>query len=85
VARRLLATALDRAHGNQSRAAEALGISRHQIRTRMRRYGLLGLVGLAVAAGAVTRAPARSLRPSADAGSHAEAPRPSTPSQDAPC
>ena len=85
VERRLLATALDRAHGNQSRAAEALGISRHQIRTRMRRYGLLGLVGLAVAAGAVTRAPARSLRPSADPGSHAEAPRPSTPSQDAPC
>jgi DNA-binding NtrC family response regulator len=42
VERGLLVKALERAGGNQSRAAAALGISRHQIRTRMLRYGLLG-------------------------------------------
>ena len=47
VERRLLVTALERAHGNQSKAATVLGISRHQIRTRMRRYGLLGVAVLA--------------------------------------
>jgi two-component system response regulator AtoC len=53
VERRLLVEALDRAHGNQSLAASLLGISRHQVRTRMKRYGLLGAVvaALALAAG----------------------------------
>jgi two-component system, NtrC family, response regulator AtoC len=41
VERRLLVKALENAGGNQSRAAAALGISRHQIRTRIMRYGLL--------------------------------------------
>ena len=50
VERRLLAAALERAHGNQSRAASALGISRHQIRTRMRRYGLLAMAAALLAA-----------------------------------
>ena len=40
--RRLLEDALDRAGGNQVHAAAALGISRHQLRTRMARYGLAG-------------------------------------------
>ena len=48
VERRLLVGALEKAHGNQSRAAAVLGISRHQIRTRMRRYGLLALTALAM-------------------------------------
>jgi transcriptional regulator with GAF, ATPase, and Fis domain len=37
----LLVHALERTHGNQSRAARLLKISREQLRTRMRRYGLL--------------------------------------------
>jgi DNA-binding NtrC family response regulator/cytochrome b subunit of formate dehydrogenase len=49
VERRLLVAALEHARGNQSRAAEALGISRHQVRTRMKRYGLLAAALLAVA------------------------------------
>ena len=49
VERRLLVEALERARGNQSRAAELLGLSRHQVRTRMRRYGLLGAALLAAA------------------------------------
>jgi DNA-binding NtrC family response regulator len=40
--RRLLEAALERAGGNQVHAAAALGISRHQLRTRMARYGLAG-------------------------------------------
>jgi DNA-binding NtrC family response regulator/cytochrome b subunit of formate dehydrogenase len=59
VERRLLVTALEKAHGNQSRAATVLGISRHQIRTRMRRYGLLGLV---LAASALWAGPLRAQR-----------------------
>jgi len=39
--RRLLVDALDQAQQNQSKAATLLGISRHQLRTRMKRYGLL--------------------------------------------
>jgi transcriptional regulator with GAF, ATPase, and Fis domain len=39
--RRLLADALERAGGNQSQAARLMGISREQLRTRMKRYGLL--------------------------------------------
>jgi len=46
VERRLLATALEKSHGNQSRAAAVLGISRHQMRTRMRRHGLLAVLAL---------------------------------------
>jgi two-component system response regulator AtoC len=57
VERRLLVGALEKAHGNQSRAAGLLGISRHQIRTRMRRYGLLGLV---LAGALLWAAPARA-------------------------
>jgi two-component system, NtrC family, response regulator AtoC len=37
----LLEDALNRTSGNQSRAAALLGISRHQLRTRMTRYGML--------------------------------------------
>ena len=37
----LLVHALERTHGNQTRAARLLKISREQLRTRMRRYGLL--------------------------------------------
>ena len=48
VEKKLLVDALATAGGNQSRAADALGISRHQIRTRMRRWGLL-LVALLAA------------------------------------
>jgi len=47
--RQLLVRALEEAHGNQSRAAAALGISRHQIRTRMERHGLLGATPAATA------------------------------------
>ncbi|HVR69731.1 MAG TPA: sigma-54-dependent Fis family transcriptional regulator [Vicinamibacteria bacterium] len=39
--RRLLEEALDRCAGNQSQAARVLKISREQLRTRMKRYGLL--------------------------------------------
>ncbi len=58
VERRLLVEALERAHGNQSQAAELLGISRHQVRTRMKRHGLLGAAVLAVLL--VAAAPARA-------------------------
>jgi transcriptional regulator with GAF, ATPase, and Fis domain len=37
----LLVQALERTHGNQTQAARLLKISREQLRTRMRRYGLL--------------------------------------------
>jgi two-component system response regulator AtoC len=37
----LLVQALERAEGNQSQAARLLKISREQLRTRMRKYGLL--------------------------------------------
>jgi two-component system response regulator AtoC len=47
VERRLLVEALERAHGNQSGAAALLGISRHQVRTRMKRHGLLAAALLA--------------------------------------
>jgi two-component system response regulator AtoC len=47
--RRLLVGALEKAGGNQSRAASALGISRHQIRTRMQKWGLLAAALLALA------------------------------------
>ena len=49
VERRLLAEALERAHGNQSQAAGLLGLSRHQVRTRMKRHGLMAVL-LAAAA-----------------------------------
>ena len=49
VERRLLAEALERAHGNQSHAAALLGLSRHQVRTRMKRHGLMVLAILAAA------------------------------------
>ena len=49
VERRLLMGALEHAGGNQSRAAAALGISRHQIRTKMQKWGLLALALLALA------------------------------------
>jgi cytochrome b subunit of formate dehydrogenase len=39
--RRLLVQALERTGGNQSHAAQLLGLSRHQVRTRMKRHGLL--------------------------------------------
>ena len=47
VERRLLVEALERAHGNQSGAATLLGLSRHQVRTRMKRHGLLAMALLA--------------------------------------
>ena len=59
VERRLLVDALAQANGNQSHAAEALGISRHQVRTRMKRYGLLA-VALLVALGSVRPAGAQT-------------------------
>ncbi len=37
----LLVHALERTNGNQTRAAHLLKVSREQLRTRMRRYGLL--------------------------------------------
>jgi DNA-binding NtrC family response regulator len=46
VERRLLVEALEKTGGNQSRAARLLGISRHQLRTRMQRYGLLVLAAV---------------------------------------
>jgi two-component system response regulator AtoC len=49
--RRLLVEALERVHGNQSQAAALLGLSRHQVRTRMKRYGLLVSLLLATALG----------------------------------
>jgi DNA-binding protein Fis len=39
--RRLLVEALERCRQNQTRAAALLKISREQLRTRMKRYGLL--------------------------------------------
>jgi len=60
--RRLLVAALEKWHGNQSRAAVALGISRHQIRTRMRRHGLLGAALLILGA---LGAPLRAQQPAA--------------------
>lgn len=48
VERRLLVEALERAHGNQSGAAALLGLSRHQVRTRMKRHGLLAVALLAL-------------------------------------
>jgi two-component system response regulator AtoC len=57
VERRLLVEALERAHGNQSQAASLLGLSRHQVRTRMKRHGLLTALVLALSlAGVVARA-----------------------------
>ncbi len=58
VERRLLVEALDRAHGNQSQAAALLGLSRHQVRTRMKRHGLMALVLAAALFGATL--PARA-------------------------
>jgi two-component system response regulator HydG len=40
VERRLVVDALDRAHGNKSKAAALLGITRSQLYTRMKRFGL---------------------------------------------
>jgi two-component system response regulator AtoC len=60
VERRLLVEALERAKGNQSHAAELLGLSRHQVRTRMRRYGLLGAALLAAALAAAPLAQAQA-------------------------
>ena len=59
VERRLLAEALERAHGNQSAAAGLLGLSRHQVRTRMKRHGLMAVLLAAAAALAAPR-PARA-------------------------
>ncbi|HEX4039163.1 MAG TPA: sigma-54 dependent transcriptional regulator [Acidobacteriaceae bacterium] len=39
--RRLVVTAIEKAHGNQSQAARALGIGRDALRYKMRKYGLL--------------------------------------------
>ena len=67
VERRLLVEALERAHGNQSQAATMLGLSRHQVRTRMKRHGLMALV-LAFAA-ALAAPPARAQQGPAAAAS----------------
>ena len=61
VERRLLVQALDRAHGNQSHAAALLGLSRHQVRTRMKRHGLMAMA-LAVAAALAPAPAARAQR-----------------------
>ena len=42
VERSLVAGALDRARGNQSKAARFLGVSRHRFRTLMKRHGIVG-------------------------------------------
>ncbi len=55
---RLLVEALERTHGNQSHAAALLGLSRHQVRTRMKRHGLL--LALLAAAGLAASGPARA-------------------------
>jgi DNA-binding NtrC family response regulator len=39
--RQLVVTALEKAHGNQSQAARALGIGRDALRYKMKKYGLL--------------------------------------------
>jgi DNA-binding NtrC family response regulator len=62
--RRLLVEALERVHGNQSQAAELLGLSRHQVRTRMKRHGLLVALLMVAAAALGAAAPtARAQRP----------------------
>jgi transcriptional regulator of acetoin/glycerol metabolism len=38
--RRMVADALGKARGNKSRAAKALGLTRAQLYTRMKRFGL---------------------------------------------
>ena len=68
VERRLLVEALDRAHGNQSHAAALLGLSRHQVRTRMKRHGLMALL-LAAAASFAAPPPARAQEGAAGAAS----------------
>jgi two-component system response regulator AtoC len=68
VERRLLVEALDRAHGNQSHAAALLGLSRHQVRTRMKRHGLMALL-LAAAAVFAAPPPARAQEGAAAAAS----------------
>jgi DNA-binding NtrC family response regulator len=40
--RRTIAAALERAKGNKSRTAAALGLTRMQLYTRLRRFGLIG-------------------------------------------
>ncbi|HXY20788.1 MAG TPA: sigma 54-interacting transcriptional regulator [Gemmatimonadales bacterium] len=68
VERRLLVEALDRAHGNQSHAAELLGLSRHQVRTRMKRYGLMGLAVVAAAVFGLPAGAAAQRAPAARGG-----------------
>ena len=58
--RRLLVDALEAAAQNQSRAATLLGISRHQLRTRMKRYGLLAVLLAFAAAPAAAQGPQRA-------------------------
>ena len=67
--RRMLVEALERVHGNQSKAAALLGLSRHQVRTRMRRYGLLTALLLALGLGAAVPAARAQRSPPAAAGS----------------
>ena len=67
--RRLLVEALERVHGNQSQAAALLGLSRHQVRTRMKRHGLLVSLLVAAALGLGAGAARAQRPPHAPAGS----------------
>jgi len=67
--RRLLVEALERVHGNQSQAAALLGLSRHQVRTRMKRHGLLVSLFVAALLGALAPAARAQQRPARGAAS----------------
>jgi DNA-binding NtrC family response regulator/cytochrome b subunit of formate dehydrogenase len=58
--RRLLVDALGQSQQNQSKAALLLGISRHQLRTRMKRYGLLAALLAFAAVPAAAQGPRRA-------------------------
>jgi DNA-binding NtrC family response regulator/cytochrome b subunit of formate dehydrogenase len=62
VERSLVAGALERTRGNQSKAARILGVSRHRFRTLMKRYGVAGALLLALLVPASLWGQARPVR-----------------------
>ena len=52
VERQLLVQALDRAGGNQTHAAQLLGLNRDQVRYRIEKFGLTRMQAPAIPAGA---------------------------------